>query len=93
MKGLFPGLLIAAMALFGLTGCSTSDCRSYCNRYQTCIEDDISVDSCTDRCEAASAENTDHEEKVAECATCVESRTCAESFDECVDDCFGVSGP
>lgn len=93
MKSTIAGLLLAAVALFGLTGCSTSDCRSYCSRYKQCIEDDIEVDRCTDTCEQASVDSSEHDEKVAECSSCVESRTCAESFDECIDDCFGVQGP
>lgn len=93
MKGTFPAVLCAVLLLLGLSGCGTSDCRSYCQRYQQCIEDDIAVESCTDTCEDASAADQDHQEKVSECSTCVETRTCAESFDECVDDCFGVQGP
>ncbi|MDY7226345.1 lipoprotein [Hyalangium rubrum] len=93
MRRTAPGLLFAALILLGLTGCSTSECRVYCNRYQQCIEDDIEVDACTDRCEAASEADRDHESKVEECASCVDTRTCAASFDDCVDDCLGVQGP
>ncbi len=93
MRSTYLAVLGATLLLLGLTGCSTSDCRSYCQRYQQCIEDDIEVEVCEDRCEDASAESQDHDEKVRECSSCVETRTCAESFDECVDDCLGVQGP
>jgi len=93
MRGTISAVLCAAALLLGLSGCSTSDCRSYCQRYQQCIEDDIQVEACADRCEAASTADQEHEEKIRECSACVETRTCAKSFDECVDDCFGVQGP
>jgi hypothetical protein len=93
MRGTLPVVVCVALLLLGLSGCGVSDCRSYCQRYQQCIEDDIEVNACVDRCEDASAEDQEHDEKVRECSTCVETRTCAESFDECVDDCFGVQGP
>ncbi|HEX8697602.1 MAG TPA: hypothetical protein VF815_02080 [Myxococcaceae bacterium] len=92
MRATLPAMVFAALFALGLSGCSTSDCRSYCQRYQQCIEDDIEVRVCTDRCEQAS-EDPEHDAKVRECSNCVESRTCAASFDECVDDCFGVQGP
>jgi hypothetical protein len=92
MKRAFPGVLLAALMVLGLTGCK-SECQGYCERYQVCIEDDIDLNQCTDRCQAASDQNDDHRSKVRECADCVESRTCAQSFDECVDDCIGVQGP
>jgi hypothetical protein len=94
MRGTLSAIAGAALLLLGLSGCvGTSDCRSYCQRYQQCIEDDIEVNACTDRCEQASDADQEHEAKVRECSTCVEARTCAQSFDECVDDCFGVQGP
>jgi hypothetical protein len=94
MRGTLATIAGAALLLSGLSGCvGTSDCRSYCQRYQQCIEDDIEVNACVDRCEDASDADQEHEEKVRECSTCVETRTCAESFDECVDDCLGVQGP
>ncbi|QRK07037.1 hypothetical protein JQX13_44450 [Archangium violaceum] len=92
MKNVFSGVLVAALALVGLTGCS-SDCNSYCNRYQECLASDLNVDRCVDRCEEASEEDDDHEERVAECSECVNSRTCAEANEDCIDDCFFVVGP
>jgi len=93
MRGTLSAIVGAALLLFGLSGCTTNDCVSYCQRYQQCIEDDIEVSQCADRCEDASDADQQHDSKVRECADCVKSRTCAQSFDECVDDCFGVQGP
>jgi hypothetical protein len=92
MKRMFPAVLLVALNLFGLTGCK-SECRAYCERYQQCVEDDINVEGCTDTCQEASDDDRDHEARVQECAECVETRSCAASFDDCIDDCFGVQGP
>jgi 8-oxo-dGTP pyrophosphatase MutT (NUDIX family) len=54
MRGTLSAIAGAALLLFGLSGCTTSDCLSYCQRYQQCIEDDIEVNACADRCEEAS---------------------------------------
>lgn len=91
MKNVFSGVLVAALALVGLTGCS-SDCGIYCNRYYECIDADINVDRCVNRCEDASDADRDHEDLVAQCAECVNSRMCSETLQDCVDDCFFVQG-
>ncbi|KFE63754.1 hypothetical protein [Hyalangium minutum] len=92
MKGRFSAVLLMAFGLVGLSGCK-SECRAYCERYQQCVEDDINVSTCTNTCQDASDSNRDHEAKVRECANCVGSRSCAATFDDCIDDCFGVQGP
>jgi hypothetical protein len=92
MKGTFSAVLLMTLCLFGLSGCK-SECRAYCERYQQCVEDDIDVSGCTNTCQEASDDSSDHQAKVRECADCVGSRTCAASYDDCIDDCFGVQGP
>lgn len=92
MKRTLSVLLLLAASLFGLAGCK-SDCGAYCERYQECVEDDMNVSACTNTCQEESDRSRDHEAKVKECADCVGSRTCAQTFDDCIDDCFGVRGP
>jgi len=92
MKGMFSAVLLMTLCLLGTSGCK-SECGAYCERYQQCVEDDIDVSSCTNTCQEASDDDNDHQAKVRECADCVGSRSCAQSFDDCVDDCFGVRGP
>ncbi|WP_224249449.1 hypothetical protein [Hyalangium gracile] len=91
MKNLMTGVLLATLSLLGATGCS-SHCQSYCDHYKECLNADLDTGQCADRCEEAN-DNENHREKVEECSQCVESRTCAEAFSSCVDDCFGVQGP
>lgn len=93
MKRVMTGALVTALCLFGLTGCSDSNCGFYCERWQECREDDLDVEKCTNKCEEASRDNEDHADKAEECAQCLESRTCAEASERCFDDCFGVRGP
>jgi hypothetical protein len=83
---------VAALVLFGMTGCS-SNCSTYCDRYKECLKADLDTGQCTNTCEEASEDNESHRDKAEECAQCVESRTCAEAFSSCIDDCFGVQGP
>ncbi len=92
MRTAMTGVLLAALCLFGLTGC-TSQCDAYCERFRDCVNADLEVGQCADKCEEASKQNEAHAEKVEECAQCVEERTCSEAFSSCVDDCFGVQGP
>ncbi|WNG37565.1 hypothetical protein F0U61_30655 [Archangium violaceum] len=92
MKNVFSGVLVAALALVGLTGCS-SDCSIYCDRYYECIDADINEDRCVERCEDASDASREHQDRVAECSECVNTRVCSETYEDCVDECFGVEGP
>ena len=92
MKGMFSAVLLMTVGLVGLSGCK-SECRAYCDYYQQCLEDDIEVNDCTNKCQDASDSNENHEAKAQECADCVGSRTCAASFDDCFDDCLGIRAP
>lgn len=43
-------------------------------------------------CQDASDSSSDHRARVRECADCVGSRSCAATYDDCIDDCAGVQG-
>jgi hypothetical protein len=92
VKRVMTGVIVVALSLFGLTGCS-SNCDRYCDRYKECLNADLDVGQCSNKCEEASQDNKAHTDKAEECAQCVESRACSEVFASCLDDCFGVQGP
>ena len=47
------------------------------------------VDSCVDRCENNADDDEDFAEHADECETCLDDRSCTESF-ACTAECIGV---
>lgn len=84
------GIFVLAAAALGLTAGCESDCAIYCNRYQECVEDGLDVAECTRECNNWAASDPDRADRAANCAACVQGRSCGSAFENCTDDCFGV---
>lgn len=90
-------VVVAALALFGFTGCEEAaedvdqafDCGQICDRFQECVDEDYDTDGCFDRCEQAAEDSDDFGDHASECETCLDDRSCAESI-PCTDECFGI---
>ena len=87
--------LVAALGLaMVLAGCR-SNCRISCEAYQECVAADLDVDGCTDTCGEKSEDDEDFEDRAADCAECVENKTCSEATSRCWDECLpgGTASP
>ena len=83
--------LIVALTLPLLAvGCRGSNCQVVCEQRNLCVDADLDVAKCTRDCSIKAEDERDYGAKAEECAQCVESKTCAEGFKYCLDDCFGV---
>ncbi len=88
------GLTLAGAAILG---CSAADpitnaitCNDVCSRYSECFNADYDIDGCTDRCENDATSDEDKERRLEMCDSCIDDRSCAESFVNCSDDCAGI---
>ena len=86
-------LALALLAGAVTTACGGSDCATYCDRVQECLDADLDTGACTDSCEDWAEDSDANAAKAKECAECVDDGTCSEAVGSCVDDCFGVVGP
>ena len=91
MRKFAKSTFIVVAALFtGLTtlgGCTeigaAIDCEQMCEQLQTCIDSDLSVRRCSDRCEDK-AEKDELRHKLDDCTDCLDRRVaCEEMADEC----------
>ena len=99
-RTVFALLSIVAFAALGvagpavtLTGCGEADelvdCAKICNRYEECVDDEYPVDECIDECEANADEDDAFADKADACESCIDDRSCGESF-PCIDECIGI---
>jgi hypothetical protein len=75
------------LALSVLGGCASIgeaiDCDQMCDELKTCVDGDISVSKCTDRCQDRTDTNELRNE-LDECTDCLDhGYACAEVADEC----------
>ena len=89
MRRILALVLLTAPALLVTTGCE-SDCAIYCDRYQECIEDGLDVPECTRECNNWATSDPDNADRAANCASCVQGRTCGSTIENCTDDCIGI---
>ena len=86
-------LLVIASVLslvFASVGCvHKASCKDVCERYRDCFDSDYDVDSCVDNCVEESRDDDEYAEQVDVCQTCIEDRSCTESFG-CAVDCGGI---
>jgi hypothetical protein len=80
---LAAGLTLAAT----LGGCSTIakaiDCDQMCEQLQTCVDGDLDVQRCADRCEDK-ADNHELRSRLDSCTDCLDQNyACAEVPEEC----------
>lgn len=89
---LITGFLLT-IGTVGFSGCDQIehqfDCASICQRYADCINGDYDVDACTSRCKDNADNNSDFAAKADACESCIDDRSCVESF-PCIDECVGV---
>jgi uncharacterized protein YgiB involved in biofilm formation len=76
---------------FALTGCS-SNADAICDKRQECFDDDLDTGNCADEINDWREENDedDRQQRIEECAECLDGRSCAQVLESCVDDCFGI---
>ena len=92
LVALTTGFLLT-IGTVGFSGCDevdkTFDCRSICQRYADCVSGDYDVGACADRCKDNADADESFEAKADACESCIDDRSCAESF-PCIDECVGV---
>jgi hypothetical protein len=79
--------LVASGLLVSNTGCSeigeAIDCDQMCNQLQDCIDGDLNVRDCAERCEDKVDDNT-LADKLDACTDCLDhDPSCKEAVDEC----------
>ncbi len=86
----FSALLLSTSAF---TGCDSADeafdCQSICQRYSDCFDSEYDVSACADNCRDMAADSEAYSDKADNCETCIDDRSCTESF-ACVSECVGV---
>lgn len=76
-----------------LSGCS-SPCATYCSAWDQCINNDVDVGRCEERCQSWADESERNTARVEECGQCIgDTNTCSETTDRCFDDCLFIPGP
>jgi hypothetical protein len=81
------GLLTAFVLAISTGGCSeigeAIDCEQMCEQIQTCVDGDLDVHRCENRCEDK-ADNSRLREKLDDCTDCLDrDYACAEVPDHC----------
>lgn len=88
ISGLF---LVGALSALGCSEAErTYDCAKICDKYATCIDDEIDRSECVDRCEDKGQDDPDFEEQADECQKCVSGEDCADATVECSTKCAWV---
>lgn len=82
--------LIVLLASAGLLAGCGSDCRTYCQRYQECVDAKTVVDDCTSACENRNTNNPDHQNRAKLCATCLDGKTCSQATSQCFTECIAL---
>ena len=91
----FTSFTIVALWLSLLTaGCSdigeAIDCHQMCEQLEACIDSDLNVDRCSERCEDE-ADDQQFAERLDDCTDCLDRNySCAEVPEEC-SACHNVS--
>lgn len=95
MRVLGTNFALLALCALGALGCQSGpihdldvevDCNDLCNRYRDCFDSTYDSVACRDRCdETANADPA----AANECDTCLDSRSCSESF-ACTSECYGL---
>jgi hypothetical protein len=63
------------------------DCASICDKYNDCVSSDIDQDECRDSCEEWADENQENADRLDDCQSCVDDRSCVESGFQCIAQC------
>jgi hypothetical protein len=66
------------------------DCRSICQRYSDCFDDDYDVSACQDRCEDDIDQGELEQSDVDECDNCIDEASCAGDALSCATQCVGI---
>jgi type II secretory pathway component PulF len=82
---LFAATILMSLATMG--GCveigAAIDCQQMCDELQTCIDSDLNVDRCTERCENR-ADSSRLRKRLDQCTDCLdEGYACAEITTAC----------
>ncbi|MCB9537372.1 MAG: hypothetical protein H6704_14055 [Myxococcales bacterium] len=97
MRSITPTILVAALAVGGATACGEAadeaneviNCAQICETYQDCVDSDLDVSDCTDRCEDRIDDDDDGRARAQMCEDCLDGRSCAEGV-ACTPDCAGL---
>ena len=86
-KSITVFLLTSFMLLAGGGGCShideAIDCDQLCENMQTCLDSDIDVGDCSEKCERE-VDNHELTEQLDDCTDCLDhGYACSEAVDEC----------
>lgn len=86
-------LLVAAVAVAGLSGCGVDaalDCHAICNRYASCYDSGYDVTACETRCRVSADKDSDFKRKADICDACITDQSCASATWSCGVDCSSV---
>ena len=83
-------LLVVSGLSLALAGCvNKAQCGQICERYRDCFDSEYDVSDCVDDCVDESRDDSEYREQVDVCETCIEDRSCTESFG-CTAECANV---
>jgi hypothetical protein len=90
-------LCLIPVALILALGCDAADeieaevdCRSVCQRYSDCFDEDYDVTACQDRCEDNIDTGEIEQSDVDACDNCIDDRSCAGGVLSCTTECLSV---
>jgi hypothetical protein len=66
------------------------DCGSICNRYKDCFDSSYATETCRDRCESSSKNDSSYDAKAEACDSCLDRNSCAGSAFNCTTECVGI---
>jgi len=83
-------LLLGNLAL----GCSDAknvvSCADVCDKYQSCINADYDVASCTSKCEDKANDSASRQDQLDSCDSCIQDRSCTGAVFNCTTECATV---
>ena len=66
------------------------DCASICNRYKDCFDNAYDTETCRDRCETSSKNDSSYDAKAESCDNCLDQHSCAGSAFSCATECANI---
>ena len=81
------GLTLTCALWLGVASCKQieegSYCRRICEELRVCIDDDLSVSSCSDKCVDALDDNHSLRKAAERCSDCIDDNACRDIPSEC----------
>lgn len=91
-------LLVPSLFLLGAVACSeakdevtnTYNCANVCQHYEDCVDSDFDVSECTDKCEDKADASENQEERLEDCDSCIDDKSCKDIAVSCAAECVDI---